>query len=127
MEHISYIIILFVGIMLGVIGSKIDWPYMIAYFIRFFFKKETLVRWRNNFYKKQFSLPPKVKLFKCTKSYYKSTYLKNAFSKGRTYKVSREDDEFFYIQDNEFHDFSISKTNKFGLLFIDDYFKPIIE
>ncbi len=59
---------------------------------------------------------------KCKKSLYKSTYKGNAFTKDKTYNIVDEDDDFFYIIDNEGRKFSMHKTPSNTYYYIDDYF-----
>lgn len=47
--------------------------------------------------------------FKCIKKLYKSTYKSFAFKKDKIYNLSFEDEEFYFITDEEGNDFSFSK------------------
>lgn len=59
---------------------------------------------------------------KCKKSLYKSTYEGNAFTIDKTYDIVEEDDNFFFIIDNEGRKFSLHKTQSNIYYWIDDYF-----
>lgn len=59
---------------------------------------------------------------KCKKSLYKSTYKDNAFTKGESYNIVEEDDNFFYLTDNKGRSFNFSKLKKLPYYWVDDYF-----
>lgn len=59
---------------------------------------------------------------KCKKSLYKRTYKGNAFTKGKTYNIVEEDNNHFYLIDNEGHKFNFSKELKSPYYYINDYF-----
>jgi hypothetical protein len=65
----------------------------------------------------------KIKM-KCIKSIFKSTYRKNAFHKGRVYEVVLEDD-YTWLRDNEFNEFSFVREEKYGMYLLSDYFVPV--
>lgn len=57
----------------------------------------------------------------CKKSLYKSTYEGDAFTKGKTYILTIED-KYYWLVDNEGHEFSFTKTPGKTMYFIGDYF-----
>lgn len=59
---------------------------------------------------------------KCKKNLYKSTYKGNSFTKGKTYNIEDEDDNFFYFIDNEGMSFNFSKVEKLPYYWVEDYF-----
>jgi len=65
----------------------------------------------------------KIKM-KCIKSLFKSTYRKNAFHKGRVYEVVLVDD-YTWLRDNEFNEFSFVREEKYGMYLLSDYFVPV--
>jgi hypothetical protein len=60
---------------------------------------------------------------KCKKSLYKSTYKGWAFNRGKEYKVISHDKRFFYVKDNEGHEFSLAKENISPYYWFETYFK----
>ena len=48
------------------------------------------------------------KPIKCKKSLYKSTYKGNAFIKGKSYTIAKEDNLFIWVKDKENNDFNFS-------------------
>jgi len=59
--------------------------------------------------------------YRCTKSLFKSTYQKNAFTKRRYYSVVEEDEKFVWLQDNEGESRNFSKQRGSHFYYILDY------
>lgn len=66
--------------------------------------------------------PKPIMILKCSKSLYKSTYKRNAFTKNKKYNVIEIDDKFYHIVDNEGRAFTICKTETPTYYYINDYF-----
>jgi hypothetical protein len=83
-----------------------------------------MIKFIKNLFKrrKQLNISDVIMSRKCKKSLYKSTYKGNAFTKNKTYNVVDEDDNFFYIIDNEGQEFSMCKAQSNVYYWIDDYF-----
>lgn len=60
---------------------------------------------------------------KCIKSLYKSTYLKNAFTKGKEYSIVDKDKDMFYLIDNNGNEFNFSINSNKTYYSFNDYFK----
>lgn len=58
----------------------------------------------------------------CKKDLYKSTYKSNAFNINDRYIISSEDNEFYYIIDNNGREFNFSKANTKPYYYFEDYF-----
>jgi hypothetical protein len=61
-------------------------------------------------------------VLKCRKSLFKSTYRKNAFTKGRKYEVVSEDD-YVWVRDNTGRPFTFSRTSGGPFYVLSDYFE----
>jgi hypothetical protein len=65
------------------------------------------------------------KFLKCKKSLWKSTYMKNAFTRGKIYEIVSEDKTFIHLLSNLKYEFAFSKDKDIivlGFYNINDYF-----
>lgn len=58
----------------------------------------------------------------CKKDLYKSTYNKNAFSLGKSYEVINNDNDFYYVLDNNGKEFNFSIKDELPYYFLSEYF-----
>jgi len=66
-----------------------------------------------------------MKVVKCKKDLFKSTYKSNAFNVKKTYSIVEETDKFYYILDEKNKPINFAKEDHGVFYFFDTYFETV--